>query len=146
MAKDGASGADGGKDSAPVSRKKWFIDNLLSLGLALLVVFAIRSSVFESFKIPTGSMVPTLAVGHYLFGNKFAYGFKVPFTDLLLEKPLIVIPRETPKRGDIFVFRYPRDESTFFIKRVIGVPGDTIQLKDKVLVINGKPLVYEPIP
>ena len=106
----------------------------------------IRSSIFESFKIPSGSMIPTLAIGDYIFVNKFAYGIKIPFTDALLDKPVYVIQRDPPKRGDVIVFRFPKDESIYFIKRVIGVPGDVIETRDKALYINGKAVDREPMP
>jgi signal peptidase I len=121
-----------------MSRKQTAIENALSLLMSLLVVFAIRSSVVEAFKIPSGSMIPTLLTGDYIFVNKFAYGFNLPFTDWLMDKPITLIPRAPAKRGDIVVFKYPKDESIYFIKRVIGTPGDTIELKDKTLYVNGK--------
>ncbi len=120
------------------SHKKWIIENVVSLGLALLIVFMIRSSVIEAFKIPSGSMIPTLLIGDHIFVNKFAYGFKVPFSDLLTDHPIYFIKRDPPKRGDIIVFMYPKDESFYYIKRVIGVPGDTVELRNKVLYINQK--------
>src|SRR4051794_33499700 len=108
----------------PSSKKKpSFIENIVSLAVALLVVFMIRSSVFESFKIPSGSMIPTLAIGDYIFVNKFAYGIKIPFTDAILNEPVYLVRRAPPKRGDVIVFRFPKDESIYFIKRVVGIPG-----------------------
>jgi len=112
--------------------RKSLLDNILSLVTALLIVFMIRWSVVESFKIPSGSMIPTLAIGDYLFVNKFSYGLKIPFTDIK------IIDRAGPSRGDVIVFKYPKNESIYFIKRVIGVPGDTIELRDKALYLNGK--------
>lgn len=126
--------------------KKWFIDNVVSLGAAIIVVFAIRSSIVESFKIPSGSMIPTLAIGDYIFVNKFSYGFKLPFSDLFGSKPVVLIDRAGPKRGDIVVFRFPKDESIFFIKRLVGLPGDTIEVRDKQLIINGQVLARETLP
>jgi signal peptidase I len=116
----------------PITTRKAIIDNVLSLGTALLIVFMIRWSIVESFKIPSGSMIPTLAIGDYLFVNKFSYGLKIPFTDIKL------IDRAGPARGDVIVFKYPKNESIYFIKRVIGIPGDTIELRDKALYLNGK--------
>jgi signal peptidase I len=116
--------------------KKWIIENVVSLVCALLVVFMIRSSIIEAFKIPTGSMIPTLYIGDHIFVNKFAYGLKIPFSDLVTDHPIYLIKREAPKRGDVIVFKYPKDESIYYIKRVIGVPGDTIEMKDKVLYVN----------
>lgn len=126
--------------------RKWIVENVTSLGLALLLVFMIRSSVVEAFKIPSGSMIPTLLIGDHIFVNKFAYGLKVPFSDLVTGKPVYVIDRDPPKRGDIVVFIYPRDESLYYIKRVVGVPGDTIEVKDKRLHVNGQPVDRKPVP
>lgn len=119
-------------------RTRWLIENITSLGMALFIVFMIRSSVVEAFKIPSGSMIPTLLIGDHIFVNKFAYGFKIPFSDIVTDHPIYIVKREPPKRGDIIVFKYPRDESFYFIKRVIGVPGDTIEIRNKVLYINNK--------
>jgi signal peptidase I len=118
------------------SRKQWVIENVVSLVFALLIVFMIRSSVIEAFKIPSGSMIPTLLIGDHIFVNKFAYCFKIPFSDLVTDHPVYVVKRDPPKRGDIIVFMYPRDESFYYIKRVIGTPGDTVELRNKVLYIN----------
>ena len=120
----------------PKLQKKWIIENVLSLGLALLIVLMIRSSVVEAFKIPSGSMIPTLLIGDHIFVNKFAYGFKLPFSDWVMDHPVYLIKREPPKRGDIIVFKYPRDESFYYIKRVVGIPGDKIEQRNKVLYIN----------
>src|SRR5690348_789703 len=81
------------------SHKHWIIENVISLGLALLVVFMIRSSVVEAFKIPSGSMIPTLLIGDHIFVNKFAYGLKVPFSDLLSNHPIYLMKRAPPKQG-----------------------------------------------
>lgn len=132
--------------SAPASKKQSFVESLLSLVFALVIVFMIRSSVFESFKIPSGSMIPTLAIGDYIFVNKFAYGIKIPFSDSLLDQPIYLYHRDPPKRGDVIVFRFPKDESIFFIKRVIGLPGDTIEMRDKLLYINGAPVTRDAMP
>ncbi len=138
-------------DSKPVhskiskSKKQWIFENVISLGLALLIVFMIRSSIVEAFKIPSGSMIPTLLVGDHIFVNKFAYGFKIPFSDLVTDHPIYVIKREPPKRGDIIVFMYPKDESFYYIKRVVGVPGDTVEMRNKILYINQKMIPRELI-
>jgi signal peptidase I len=128
------------------NKKQSILENVISLLVSLLVVFAIRSSVVEAFKIPSGSMIPTLLTGDYIFVNKFAYGFNLPFTDWLLNSPVTLVHRDPPKRGDIIVFKYPKDESIYFIKRVIGTPGDTIELRDKTLVVNGKPMEHVELP
>lgn len=118
--------------------KKWIIENILSLGTALLIVFMVRSSVIEAFKIPSGSMIPTLLVGDHIFVNKFSYGFKVPFSDLLTDRPIYFYKRNPPQRGDVVVFKFPRDESLYYIKRVVAISGDTIEIQGKSLYINKK--------
>lgn len=126
--------------------KQWIIENVISLGLALLAVFMIRSSLFEAFKIPSGSMIPTLFVGDHIFVNKLAYGIKIPFSDLVTDHPIYVVKRDPPKHGDVIVFIYPKDESIYFIKRVVGVPGDTVEMRDKVLYINKTVAVQTSLP
>jgi len=128
-----------------LSRKKWLIDNLISLGTALLLVFMIRSSIVEAFKIPSGSMIPTLLVGDHIFVNKFAYGFRLPFSDWITSEPITLIKRDPPKRGEIIVFLYPRDESLHYIKRVVAVEGDTIEVRNKIIYLNGQPTSHEAL-
>ena len=127
-----------GEPSMPV-RSRWRVltENLISLLLAVLIVLMVRSSVIEAFKIPSGSMIPTLLVGDHIFVNKFAYGVIVPFTDWIGPEPIYVFRREQPKRGDIIVFKWPKNEDIYYIKRVIGTPGDTVELRGKALYING---------
>lgn len=102
-----------------------------ALLIALVLAFFIRSFVVQAFKIPSGSMLQTLQIGDHLLVSKFAYGVKIPFTHTLIYK------REGPQRGDIIVFEFPEDTSKDFIKRVIGVPGDLIEIKEKELFVNG---------
>jgi signal peptidase I len=101
--------------------------------VSLLSALIIRTCVIQSFKIPSGSMENTLIVGDCLLVNKFIYGIKIPFTDLRL--PAL----RNPQRGDIVVFRYPLDRSQDYIKRIIGVPGDQIQIRQKQVYVNGIP-------
>lgn len=103
----------------------------------ILIVFLLRSFLFEPFKIPSGSMVPTLLVGDFILVNKFTYGVRIPVAN----KKIVDI--NLPKAGDVMVFRYPEDMSKDFIKRVIGTPGDTITYKDKRLTVNGKPVLTQ---
>lgn len=105
-----------------------------ALIIALVLAFFIRSFVVQAFKIPSGSMLETLQIGDQLLVNKFIYGVKLPFTDVTL------LPISDPKHGDIIVFRYPRDESKDYIKRVIGTPGDTLEMRDNVVYRNGERL------
>jgi len=95
-----------------------------------LIVLILRSFIFEPFKIPSGSMMPTLLIGDFILVNKYDYGIRLP---VLHSK---IIENETPERGDIAVFRYPEDPSIPFIKRVVGLPGDKISYYDKTLYIN----------
>ena len=128
--------------TAPRSRKKWLLENVISIGIALFLVLIIRSSIIEAYKIPSGSMIPTLLVGDHIFVNKFAYGIKVPFTEWFMD-PIYIMKREPPKRGDIIVFKYPLDESIYYIKRVVGTPGDEIEVRNKRLYVNGSEVKAE---
>ena len=100
----------------------------------ILIVFVLRSFLFEPFKIPSGSMIPTLQVGDFILVNKFIYGIRLP----VINKKIISI--NNPQRGDVMVFRYPDDPSLDYIKRVIGLPGDTVAYQNKRLSINGQPV------
>ncbi len=106
-----------------------------ALFIALILAFVIRSFVIQAFKIPSGSMLETLQIGDHLLVNKFTYGLKLPFTDM------IVIPVGEPEFQDIIVFEFPEEPAKDFIKRVIGLPGDTLEIKDKVVYRNGEPLI-----
>ena len=100
--------------------------------IAAVVALFIRQFVVEAFKIPSGSMIPTLTIGDHLLVNKFLYGPRIPFTDIRF------FSGAEPKRGDIIVFKFPEDESKNFIKRVVGTPGDVVEGKDKKVFVNGK--------
>lgn len=125
--------------------KHWIADTGKQLAIAIFIVMFLRSSIIEPYKIPSGSMIPTLFIGDHIFVNKFSYGFKVPFTEFFLDKPLFMTEQKVPARGDVIVFRYPRDESINYIKRVIGLPGDTISIREKVLYINDKAVEIEKL-
>ncbi len=103
-----------------------------SLFPVLFIVLLFRSFLFEPFKIPSGSMIPTLLVGDFIVVNKFAYGVRLP----VINKKFISFGE--PQRGDVVVFRYPVDPAVNFIKRAVGLPGDTITYRDKTLYINGE--------
>src|SRR5258708_16105144 len=103
----------------------WWVEYPKSFFPVLLIVFLLRSFLAEPFKIPSSSMRPTLEVGDFILVNKFAYGIRLP----IIEQK--IIPLGTPERGDVVVFRYPVNPSQDFIKRVIGVPGDTVVYKAK---------------
>ncbi len=102
----------------------------------ILIVLLLRSFLFEPFRIPSGSMMPTLLAGDFILVNKYAYGIRLP----VINKK--ILDNDRPARGDVAVFRYPKDPATDYIKRVIGLPGDRIEYRDKMLYINGKPLSY----
>lgn len=99
----------------------------------ILIVLILRSFIAEPFRIPSGSMMPTLLVGDFILVNKFTYGLRLP----VLNRKVVELGE--PKRGDIVVFKYPQNPSVDYIKRVVGVPGDRIGYKNKVLYVNGKP-------
>ncbi|KAG8150390.1 signal peptidase I [Burkholderia catarinensis] len=121
-------------------RQPWWLEYTASFFPVILAVFVVRSFVVEPFKIPSGSMVPTLLVGDFILVNKFEYGLRLPVTNTKITQgsPL--------SRGDVVVFRYPKDESVDYIKRVIGLPGDTVAYQDKQLTINGQPVPETALP
>jgi signal peptidase I len=116
--------------SKPKSKLQEYIEAII---LAIVIAFFIRTFVIQAYKIPSGSMKPTLQIGDHILVSKFNYGIKLPMIRSTL------IPFGTPKRGDIVVFIYPEDRSKDFIKRLIGLPGDTIAIRDKKILINGLP-------
>ncbi len=118
-------------------RKSLTREYLEAIVIAVLLALMIRTVVIQAFTIPSGSMMDTLLVGDYILVNKFIYGSEIPFTNRHL--PGI----RQPRRSDIIVFRYPQDESRDFIKRIIGAPGDTVQVRDNRVYVNGQ-LLEEP--
>ena len=118
----------------------WWLDWTAGLFPVILVVFLLRSFLFEPFKIPSGSRVPTLLVGDLILVNKFHYGIRLP----VINKK--IIDNHDPQRGDVMVFRYPKDTSVDYIKRVVGVPGDEVSFRNQQLYINGQAAALEPTP
>jgi len=118
----------------------WWLDWTAGLFPVILVVFLLRSFLFEPFKIPSGSMMPTLLVGDLILVNKFVYGLRLPVINTK------VTEGRPPAHGDVMVFRYPPKPSMDYIKRVIGVPGDEVAYLNKKLTINGQPVSKEAIP
>jgi signal peptidase I len=112
-------------------RKSTFREYAEAIVVALVLALLIRTFVVQAFKIPSGSMEPTLEIGDHILVNKFIYGIKIPFTHLSFGA------WEQPKRGDVIVFIYPLEPEKDFIKRVVGVPGDTVKIVNKKLLING---------
>ncbi len=114
-----------------ITKKKSFLrENVEAILLAILLALFIRTFVVQAFKIPSGSMKQTLQIGDHILVNKFIYGVKIPFLRTT------IIPVKNPKRGDIIVFRFPEDPDKDFIKRVIGVAGDVVEIRDKEVYIN----------
>jgi signal peptidase I len=120
------------------ARGKGITEFVKTVVYALIIAAVIRSFLFEPFSIPSGSMMPTLLVGDYLFVSKYAYGYSrysFPFSLPLFEGR---IPARQPKQGDVVVFRLPSDTSTDYVKRVVGLPGDRVQVIGGILHVNGK--------
>ena len=114
-------------------------ENVRTLVIALVIVLLIRSSIAAPYKIPTGSMIPTLKIGDHIFVSKLSYGLKLPFTNINLTT------WDKPKRGDVIVFKYPEEPSKDFIKRVIGIPGDRIEIREGQLYVNDSPVKKKPL-
>ena len=122
---------------ASIMRQPTWVEYSGSFFPVILLVFVLRSFLFEPFKIPSSSMVPTLLVGDLILVNKFDYGIRLP----IIDKKIVQVGN--PQRGDVMVFRYPKDMSENYIKRVIGLPGDKITYENKRLTVNGVPVQYE---
>jgi signal peptidase I len=121
-----------GESEAKEKTKSKVQEYIEAIIIAILIAVVIRTFIIQAYKIPSRSMVPTLVVGDHLLVNKFIYGIKMPFLRNT------IIPITNPQRGDIVVFIYPNDRSKDFIKRVIGIGGDTIEIRNKKIFINGK--------
>lgn len=125
------------KDDIQLPRDPVLVEYSRSLFPVLLIVLIFRSFLFEPFKIPSGSMIPTLLIGDFIVVNKFAYGLRLPVTHTK------ILSIGEPHRGDVIVFRYPVDTSVNFIKRLVGLPGDTISYRNKQLFVNGESVSLE---
>ncbi len=117
----------------------WWVEYGASFFPVILIVFGLRSFLVEPFKIPSGSMIPTLHVGDFILVNKYVYGVRLP----VLNKKIIDVG--SPQRGDVMVFRYPENPSLDYIKRVVGLPGDKVAYLDKRLTINGVEVPVQPL-
>ena len=115
-----------------VKSKSTFREYAEAIGMALLLALFIRTFIVQAFKIPSGSMIPTLQIGDHILVNKLSYGLRIPF----LEKYLVNFSK--PERGDVIVFIFPEDRSKDFIKRVVGVGGDSVEIRGKKVYINGQ--------
>jgi signal peptidase I len=123
---------------ATILKEPTWIEYCKSFFPVILAVLMLRSFLVEPFRIPSGSMMPTLLVGDFILVNKFTYGIRLP----VLNTKIIEI--DEPERGDVVVFRYPKDPSVDYIKRVVGLPGDTVRYANKVVYVNGKPAGQVP--
>jgi signal peptidase I len=139
---DGIKVDDSGRSrlEAEMLKQPTWIEYSGSFFPVIALVFFLRSFLYEPFKIPSSSMVPTLVIGDLILVNKFTYGIRLP----IINKKIIQI--NDPQRGDVMVFKFPKDPSLDYIKRVVGVPGDKITYKNKRLIINGKELSYQALP
>ena len=120
-------------------RKPAWRESVESIGMAVLVALLLRSFVLEAFKIPSGSMIPTLAIGDQIFVNKYIYGLRIPFTSIRL------VDFAAPKRGEVIVFVCPVEPHEDYIKRIVGLPGDEVAVRSGVIYINGEPIKHEPL-
>jgi signal peptidase I len=120
------------------AQKSKLRENIEAIIIAIILALFIRTFIIQAFKIPSGSMIPTLQIGDHILVNKFIYGVKIPF----LNKT--IIPYKNPKMGDIIVFQYPVEPDKDFIKRVIGCPGDVVVVKNKKVFVNDVPLNHDP--
>ncbi|MFZ3127176.1 MAG: signal peptidase I [Rhodoferax sp.] len=138
----GISQVDGDIAEAKVRllMQPWWLDWTAGLFPVIIIVFILRSFLFEPFKIPSGSMVPTLLVGDLILVNKYTYGLRLPVLNTKITEGT------PPQRGDVMVFRYPPKPSLDYIKRVVGVPGDTVAYLNKRLTINGQPVATTAVP
>ena len=122
-----------------LAKQPWWVEYSVSFFPVILIVFLLRSFLVEPFKIPSGSMIPTLLVGDFILVNKFTYGIRLPVAN----RKLLAVG--SPERGDVMVFRYPEDPSLDYIKRVVGVPGDRVEYRNKRLSINGRAVALRQI-
>lgn len=131
------------------AKKKSYLKESFFVGFVLVLLFAIKSTCYEPFRIPSGSMIPTLMIGDFILVDKLSYGLKLPFSGGSLMgnnfDPIYLAKWDKPKRGDVVVFKFPKDPSIHFIKRIVGVPGDIIEIKNKMLYINESQVPLEEI-
>ncbi len=116
------------------AKQPWWVEYSISFFPVILIVFLLRSFLVEPFKIPSSSMVPTLLVGDFILVNKFTYGIRLPVANRK------IVALGSPERGDVMVFRFPEDPSLDYIKRVVGLPGDRVEYRNKKLSLNGSPV------
>jgi signal peptidase I len=141
LARQGIEKVDGNISEARerLLMQPWWLDWTAGLFPVILIVFLLRSFLFEPFKIPSGSMVPTLVVGDLILVNKFHYGVRLP----VINKK--IVDNNAVKRGDVMVFRYPIDPRQDYIKRVVGIPGDEVAYLNQKLTLNGQPVATKAL-
>lgn len=126
------------------TRKQKIVRETKSIAAIVFIILLIRSIGVEPYRIPSGSMIPTLMIGDFILVNKMSYGLKIPFSDLYSD-PIYLLGKNTPKRGDIIVFKFPADPNINYVKRVMAIPGDTIEIRDKIIYINDRALPMEEV-
>jgi len=123
-----------------LTQRPWYLEYTASFFPVILIVFVLRSFLFEPFRIPSGSMIPTLQIGDLILVNKYQYGIRLPVINRK------IIDLGSPQRGDVMVFRFPHNTTQDYIKRVVGLPGDRVEYADRRLSINGQPVPEQPLP
>lgn len=136
---DAALAAERGKLREKLARRPWYLEYTASFFPVILVVFVLRSFLFEPFRIPSGSMIPTLQIGDLILVNKYQYGVRLP----VIHTKIIEVGQ--PQRGDVMVFRFPHNPAQDYIKRVVGLPGDRVEYVNRRLIINGEPVPLRPL-
>ena len=142
LAQQGIKQVDGDVEQAKAAllAQPWWLEWTAGLFPVIITVFLLRSFLFEPFKIPSGSMIPTLLVGDLILVNKYHYGLRLPVINTKITEG------NKPQRGDVMVFRYPPQPSLDYIKRVVGVPGDTVAYRNKRLTVNGQVVETNALP
>ena len=136
------------RNAEALSKKSIWREYAEAIIIAMILAFTIRVFVVQAFKIPSGSMIPSLLIGDHILVNKMAYGIQLPqdctfdisFPPMTCYSSELLLEFDKPERGDVIVFRYPEDEEKDFIKRIVGLPGDHIQIRNKIIYVNGNPL------
>ncbi|MCS6944723.1 MAG: signal peptidase I [Sutterellaceae bacterium] len=136
---DAAVAAERDRLQDRLTRRPWYLEYTASFFPVILVVFVLRSFFFEPFRIPSGSMIPTLQIGDLILVNKYQYGVRLPVIHTK------ILDLGTPQRGDVMVFRFPHNPTQDYIKRVVGLPGDRVEYINRRLIINGEPVPLQRI-
>jgi len=126
--------------AARLTQRPWYLEYTASFFPVILIVFVLRSFLFEPFRIPSGSMIPTLQIGDLILVNKYQYGIRLPVIHTR------IVELGSPQRGDVMVFRFPHNPSQDYIKRVVGLPGDRVEYADRRLSINGQQVALQALP